>query len=44
MRQLTISKQITNRENESLHKYLQEIGKLDVVSADMEVELSHKIK
>ena len=44
MRQLTISKQITNRENESLHKYLQEIGKLDVVSADMEVELSRKIK
>ena len=44
MRQLTISKQITNRENESLHKYLREIGKLDVVSADMEVELSRKIK
>ena len=44
MRQLTISKQITNRENESFHKYLQEIGKMDVVSADMEVELSRKIK
>ncbi len=44
MRQLTISKQVTNRESQSLDKYLQEIGKLDLISADMEVELARKIR
>lgn len=44
MRQLKISKQITNRENQSLDKYLQEIGKVDLISADMEVELAKRIK
>ncbi len=44
MRQLKISKQITNRESQSLDKYLQEIGKVDLISADMEVELAKRIK
>lgn len=44
MRQLTISKQVTNRESQSLDKYLQEIGKLDLISAETEVELARKIK
>ncbi|WP_276372671.1 RNA polymerase sigma factor RpoD/SigA [Chryseolinea sp. H1M3-3] len=44
MRQLTISKQVTNRESQSLDKYLQEIGKLDLISADTEVELARKIR
>jgi RNA polymerase primary sigma factor len=34
MRQLKISKQITNRESQSLDKYLQEIGKVSLVSID----------
>src|SRR6188768_4257182 len=37
MRQLKISKQITNRESQSLDKYLQEIGKVDLLTADEEV-------
>ena len=44
MRQLKIVKQITNRENQSLDKYLQEIGKVDLITAEMEVELAKRIK
>ncbi len=44
MRQLRIVKQITNRETQSLDKYLQEIGRVDLITADMEVELTRKIK
>ncbi|MEQ8335948.1 MAG: RNA polymerase sigma factor RpoD/SigA [Cyclobacteriaceae bacterium] len=44
MRQLKISKQITNRESESLDKYFNEIGKVELISADEEVELSRRIK
>ena len=44
MRQLKITKSITNRESQSLEKYLQEIGKVDLITADEEVELARKIK
>lgn len=44
MRQLKISKQITNRESQSLEKYLQEIGKVELISADMEAELAKRIR
>jgi RNA polymerase primary sigma factor len=44
MRQLKIVKQITNRESQSLDKYLQEIGKVDLITADMEVELAKRIR
>ena len=44
MRQLKITKSITNRESQSLDKYLQEIGKEGLITADMEVELARKIK
>jgi len=44
MRQLKISKQVTNRETASLDKYLQEIGRVDLITADEEVELAQKIK
>jgi len=44
MRQLKISKQITNRESQSLDKYLQEIGKVDLITAEQEVELARRIK
>src|SRR5690348_9717512 len=44
MRQLKISKQITNRESQSLDKYLQEIGKVDLITADVEVELAKRIR
>ena len=44
MRQLKISKQITNRESQSLDKYLQEIGKVDLLTADEEVDLAKRIK
>lgn len=44
MRQLKIVKQITNRENQSLDKYLQEIGRVDLITAEMEVELAKRIK
>lgn len=44
MRQLKITKQITNRESQSLDKYLQEIGKLPMISADEEAELARKIR
>ena len=44
MRQLKITKQVTNRETASLDKYLQEIGKVDLITADEEVELAQLIK
>ena len=44
MRQLKISKSITNRNSQSLEKYLQEIGKEDLVSTDEEVELAQRIR
>ena len=44
MRQLKISKSITNRTSQSLEKYLQEIGKEDLVSIDEEVELAQRIR
>lgn len=44
MRQLKISKQITNREAQSLDKYLQEIGRVDLITAEVEVELAKRIK
>jgi len=44
MRQLKITKQVTNRETASLDKYLQEIGRVDLISAEEEVELARKIK
>ncbi|MFN0203901.1 MAG: RNA polymerase sigma factor RpoD/SigA [Bacteroidia bacterium] len=44
MRQLKISKQITNRESQSLDKYLQEIGKVELLTPDEEVELARRIR
>ena len=44
MRQLKITKAITNRESEALEKYLQEIGKEQMLSADEEVELAQRIR
>ncbi|NNC94331.1 MAG: RNA polymerase sigma factor RpoD/SigA [Chitinophagales bacterium] len=44
MRQLKISKSITNRESQSIEKYLQEIGKVDLISAEEEVKLARRIK
>ncbi len=44
MRQLKITKQVTNRETASLDKYLQEIGRVELITADEEVELARKIK
>jgi len=44
MRQLKITKQVTNRETASLDKYLQEIGKVDLISADEEVDLAQRIR
>lgn len=44
MRQLKITKQVTNRETASLDKYLQEIGRVDLISAEEEVELARRIK
>lgn len=44
MRQLKIIKQVTNRETPSLDKYLHEIGRVDLITAEEEVELARKIK
>ncbi|HOY49239.1 MAG TPA: RNA polymerase sigma factor RpoD/SigA [Chryseolinea sp.] len=44
MRQLKIVKQITNRETQSLDKYLQEIGRMDLITAETEVALTKRIK
>lgn len=44
MRQLKIEKQVTNREALSLDKYLHEIGKVDLVTAEEEVELAKRIR
>ncbi|MCK9403848.1 MAG: RNA polymerase sigma factor RpoD/SigA [Chitinophagaceae bacterium] len=44
MRQLKITKSITNRESQSLEKYLQEIGKVDLISPEEEVALALRIR
>ena len=44
MRQLKITKSITNRESQSLDKYLQDIGREELITAEQEVELARKIK
>jgi RNA polymerase primary sigma factor len=44
MRQLKITKQVTNRETLSLDKYLHDIGKVELLSAEREVELAKRIK
>ena len=44
MRQLKITKQVTNRDTPSLDKYLQEIGKVDLISPEEEVALARRIK
>ena len=44
MRQLKITKSITNRESQSLEKYLQEIGKVELIAPEEEVALAVKIK
>jgi len=44
MRQLKISQSITNRESQSLEKYLQEVNKLKLISAEEEVKLAGLIK
>lgn len=44
MRQLKITKQITNRESQSLEKYFQEISKVEMITAEEEVELAGRIR
>lgn len=44
MRQIKISKSITNRESNSLVRYLQEIGKVELLPAEEEVQLALKVK
>ncbi len=44
MRQLKITKSITNRESQSLEKYLQEIGKVDLITPEEEVKLAQRIR
>ncbi|BAV94659.1 sigma-70 family RNA polymerase sigma factor [Ichthyobacterium seriolicida] len=44
MRQLKITKQVTNRETASLDKYLQEIGRVSLITAEEEVELAQRIR
>ena len=43
MRQFTIIKQVTNREDTSLDKYLHEIGKVEMITAEEEVDLAQRI-
>ena len=43
MRQLKITKSITNRESQSLDKYLQDIGREELITAEEEVELSENL-
>ena len=43
MRQLKITKQLTNRETASLEKYFQEIAKVDLITANKEVELAQHL-
>ncbi|GAA4799888.1 RNA polymerase sigma factor RpoD/SigA [Litoribaculum gwangyangense] len=44
MRQLKITKQVTNRESKSLDKYLQDISKIPLITAEEEVELAQRIR
>lgn len=44
MKQLKIVKQITNRESQSLDKYLQEIGRVELITAEEEVQLARRIR
>lgn len=44
MRQLKITKSITNRESASLDKYLQEIGREELIGVEEEVELAQRIR
>jgi RNA polymerase primary sigma factor len=44
MRQLKISKSITNRESQSIERYLQEIGKVELLIAEEEVDLAKRIQ
>ena len=44
MRQLKITKQVTNRETKSLNSYLQDVSKIDMITADEEVELAQRIR
>jgi RNA polymerase primary sigma factor len=44
MRQLKITKQVTNRETKSLNSYLQDVSKIDLITADEEVELAQRIR
>ena len=44
MRQLTISRQITNRENQSLQKYFQEISRIEMITPDEEASLAKRIR
>ena len=44
MRQLKITKQVTNRETASLDKYLQEIGKVDLITAEEEVNWHKELR
>ena len=44
MRQLKISKSITNRDSASLERFLSDISKVQMIGADEEVELARKIK
>jgi RNA polymerase primary sigma factor len=44
MRQLKISQSVTNRSTKAVDKYLSDIGKIDLISQEREIELSKKIK
>src|SRR5690554_7902938 len=44
MRQLKITKQVTNRETKSLNNYLQDVSKIDLITAEEEVELAQRIR